>query len=138
MSDIHGVQWIAAGLPIMRSSKVVTDYQYCSIGAHVVVPSGSLLCDKYAVWRYPKVCGRKNIRVTTLPQKWKTELGSDITDESAKGALKVFSRKIALTPVRSPELSHIRRSHLMRCLIQRNYCPSDSQSISNKRGNQDS
>lgn len=67
----------------------------------MVVPTGAVYCaTKYAVWPYPKDLRQesKNIRVTTIcPGVVETELGSDITDDSAKGALKEF-RKIALAP----------------------------------------
>jgi NADP-dependent 3-hydroxy acid dehydrogenase YdfG len=100
--NIYGVlNGIAAGLPIMEAQGGGQIINTASIGAHVVVPSGAVYCaTKYAVWAISEGLRQesKNIRVTTIcPGVVETELGSDITDESAKGALKEF-RKIALTP----------------------------------------
>jgi NADP-dependent 3-hydroxy acid dehydrogenase YdfG len=100
--NIHGVlNGIAAGLPIMESQGGGQFINTASIGAHVVVPTGAVYCaTKYAVWAISEGLRQesKNIRVTTIsPGVVETELGSDITEESAKGALKEF-RKIALTP----------------------------------------
>jgi NADP-dependent 3-hydroxy acid dehydrogenase YdfG len=99
--NIHGVlNGIAAGLPIMEAQGGGQIINTASIGAHVVVPNGAVYCaTKYAVWAISEGLRQesKNIRVTTIcPGVVETELGSDITDESAKGALKEF-RKIALT-----------------------------------------
>jgi NADP-dependent 3-hydroxy acid dehydrogenase YdfG len=100
--NIYGVlNGIAAGLPIMEAQGGGQIINTASIGAHVVVPSGAVYCaTKYAVWAISEGLRQesKNIRVTTIcPGVVETELGSDITDESAKGALKEF-RKIALNP----------------------------------------
>jgi NADP-dependent 3-hydroxy acid dehydrogenase YdfG len=100
--NIYGVlNGIAAGLPIMEAQGGGQIINTASIGAHVVVPSGAVYCaTKYAVWAISEGLRQesKNIRVTTIcPGVVETELGSDITDESAKGALKEF-RKIALSP----------------------------------------
>lgn len=100
--NIHGVlNGIAAGLPIMEAQGGGQFINTASIGAHVVVPSGAVYCaTKYAVWAISEGLRQesKNIRVTTIsPGVVETELGSDITDDSAKGALKEF-RKIALAP----------------------------------------
>jgi NADP-dependent 3-hydroxy acid dehydrogenase YdfG len=100
--NIHGVlNGIAAGLPIMEAQGGGQFINTASIGAHVVVPTGAVYCaTKYAVWAISEGLRQesKNIRVTTIsPGVVETELGSDITDDSAKGALKEF-RKIALTP----------------------------------------
>ncbi|RCJ33550.1 oxidoreductase [Nostoc minutum NIES-26] len=100
--NIHGVlNGIAAGLPIMEAQSGGQFINTASIGAHVVVPTGAVYCaTKYAVWAISEGLRQesKNIRVTTIsPGVVETELGSDITEESAKGALKEF-RKIALTP----------------------------------------
>jgi NADP-dependent 3-hydroxy acid dehydrogenase YdfG len=100
--NIHGVlNGIAAGLPIMEAQGSGQFINTASIGAHVVVPTGAVYCaTKYAVWAISEGLRQesKNIRVTTIsPGVVETELGSDITEESAKGALKEF-RKIALTP----------------------------------------
>lgn len=100
--NIHGVlNGIAAGLPIMEAQGSGQFVNTASIGAHVVVPTGAVYCaTKYAVWAISEGLRQesKNIRVTTIsPGVVETELGSDITDDSAKGALKEF-RKIALAP----------------------------------------
>ncbi|MEH2410178.1 SDR family oxidoreductase [Nostoc sp.] len=100
--NIHGVlNGIAAGLPIMEAQGGGQFINTASIGAHMVVATGAVYCaTKYAVWAISEGLRQesKNIRVTTIsPGVVETELGSDITEESAKGALKEF-RKIALTP----------------------------------------
>ncbi len=99
--NIHGVlNGIAAGLPIMEAQGGGQFINTASIAAHVVVPTGAVYCaTKYAVWAISEGLRQesKNVRVTTIsPGVVETELGSDITEESAKGALKEF-RKIALT-----------------------------------------
>jgi NADP-dependent 3-hydroxy acid dehydrogenase YdfG len=100
--NIHGVlNGIAAGLPIMEAQGGGQFINTASIGAHVVVPTSAVYsATKFAVWAISEGLRQEspNIRVTTVcPGVVETELGSDITDESAKGALKEF-RKIALTP----------------------------------------
>lgn len=99
--NIHGVlNGIAATLPIMEAQGSGQIINTASIGAHVVVPTGVVYCaTKYAVWAISEGLRQesKNIRVTTIsPGVVETELGSDITDESAKEALKQF-RKISLS-----------------------------------------
>jgi NADP-dependent 3-hydroxy acid dehydrogenase YdfG len=100
--NIRGVlNGIAAGLPIMEAQGGGHFINTASIGAHLVVPTGAVYCaTKYAVWAISEGLRQesKNIRVTTIsPGVVKTELGSDITDDSAKSALQEF-RKTALTP----------------------------------------
>ncbi|MEM9905670.1 MAG: SDR family oxidoreductase [Cyanobacteria bacterium P01_D01_bin.44] len=100
--NIRGVlNGIAAGLPIMEVQGGGQFINTASIGAHVVVPTGAVYCaTKYAVWAISEGLRQEsqNIRVTTIsPGVVETELGSDITDESAKGALQEF-RKISLSP----------------------------------------
>jgi NADP-dependent 3-hydroxy acid dehydrogenase YdfG len=100
--NIHGVlNGIAAGLPIMEAQGGGQFINTASIGAHVVVPTAAVYCaTKYAVWAISEGLRQesKNIRVTTIsPGTVETELGCDITEESAKGFLKEL-RKIALTP----------------------------------------
>ncbi|MGG6297971.1 SDR family oxidoreductase [Leptolyngbya sp. AN02str] len=100
--NINGVlNGIAAGLPIMEAQGSGQFINTASIGAHVVVPTGAVYCaTKYAVWAISEGLRQesKNIRVTTIsPGVVETELGSDITEDSAQEALKEF-RKIALTP----------------------------------------
>ena len=72
-----------------------------SICAHLVVITGAVYCaTKYAVWAILEGLRQESqtIRVTTLsPGFVETELGSDITETSAKDALQEF-RKISLTP----------------------------------------
>jgi NADP-dependent 3-hydroxy acid dehydrogenase YdfG len=91
--NIHGVlNGIAAGLPIMEAQGGGQFINTASIGAHVVVPTGAVYCaTKYAVWAISEGLRQesKNIRVTTIsPGVVETELGSDITDDSAEEALK--------------------------------------------------
>lgn len=100
--NIHGVlNGIAAGLPIMEAQGSGQLINTASIGAHIVVPTGAVYCaTKYAVWAISEGVRQEspNIRVTTIsPGVVETELGSDITESSAKAALQEF-RKISLTP----------------------------------------
>ncbi len=100
--NIRGVlNGIAAGLPIMEAQGCGQFVNTASIGAHVVVPTGAVYCaTKYAVWAISEGLRQEsqNIRVTTIcPGVVETELGSDITDPSAQGALRDY-RKIALGP----------------------------------------
>lgn len=91
---------IAAGLPIMEAQGGGQFINTASIGAHVVVPTAAVYCaTKYAVWALSEGLRQesKNIRVTTIsPGVVETELGSDITDESAKAMLQEL-RQTALT-----------------------------------------
>ena len=100
--NIHGVlNGIAAGLPIMEAQGGGQFINTASIAAHMVGPTGAVYCaTKYAVWAISEGLRQesKNIRVTTIsPGVVETELGSDITDDFAKGGLKEL-RKTALTP----------------------------------------
>ena len=92
---------IAAGLPIMEAQGSGQFINTASIGAHTVVPTGTVYCaTKYAVWAISEGLRQESqaIRVTTIsPGVVETELGSDITESSAKDALQEF-RKMALTP----------------------------------------
>ncbi len=99
--NIRGVlNGIAAGLPIMDAQGGGQIINTASIGAHVVVPTSAVYsATKYAVWAIGEGLRQesKTIRVTTIcPGVVETELGSDITDESAKSALQEF-RKDSLT-----------------------------------------
>ena len=99
--NIHGVlNGIAAGLPIMEAQGGGQFINTASIGAHLVSPNAVVYCaTKYAVWAISEGLRQEsqNIRVTTIsPGVAETELGSDITDELGKEALKEF-RKISLT-----------------------------------------
>ena len=100
--NIHGVlNGIAAGLPIMEAQGHGQFINTASIAAHRVGPTAAVYCaTKYAVWAISEGLRQesKNIRVTTIsPGVVETELGSDITDESAQGHLKEL-RKTALNP----------------------------------------
>jgi NADP-dependent 3-hydroxy acid dehydrogenase YdfG len=100
--NIRGVlNGIAAGLPIMEAQGGGQFINTASIGAHMVAPTGVVYCaTKYAVWAISEGLRQesKNIRVTIIsPGVVETELGSDITDDAAKGFLKDL-RKTALTP----------------------------------------
>lgn len=100
--NIYGVlNGIAAGLPIMEAQGGGQFINTASIGAHVVVPTSAVYsATKFAVWAISEGLRQesKTIRVTIIsPGVVETELGSDITDDSAKGALQEF-RKTALTP----------------------------------------
>lgn len=100
--NVFGVlNGIAAGLPVMEAQGSGQFINTASIGAHTVVPTGAVYCaTKYAVWAISEGLRQESpaIRVTTLsPGVVETELGSDITESSAKDALQKF-RKIALTP----------------------------------------
>jgi len=99
--NIHGVlNGIAAGLPIMEAQGGGQFINTASIAAHVVGPTAAVYCaTKFAVWAISEGLRQesKTIRVTTIsPGVVETELGSDITDESAKSGLKEL-RKTALT-----------------------------------------
>ena len=100
--NINGVlNGIAAGLPIMEAQGGGQFINTASIGAHMVSPTAAVYCaTKYAVWAISEGLRQesKNIRVTTIsPGTIETELGSDITDDLAKGFLQEL-RKTALTP----------------------------------------
>ncbi len=100
--NIQGVlNGIAAGLPIMEAQGGGQIINTASIGAHVVAPTAAVYCaTKYAVWAISEGLRQesKTIRVTIIsPGVVETELGSDITDEPAKGFLKEL-RKDALNP----------------------------------------
>ena len=100
--NIRGVlNGMAAELPIMEAQGSGQFINTASIGAHVVVPTGAVYCaTKYAVWAISEGLRQESqtIRVTTIsPGVVETELGSDITEASAKDALQEF-RKISLTP----------------------------------------
>ncbi|HEY9655781.1 MAG TPA: SDR family oxidoreductase [Crinalium sp.] len=99
--NIHGVlNGIAAGLPIMEAQGGGQFINTASIAAHMVAPTAAVYCaTKYAVWAISEGLRQEsnNIRVTTIsPGVVETELGLDITDESARGFLKEL-RKTALT-----------------------------------------
>ncbi|ALF52172.1 oxidoreductase [Nostoc piscinale CENA21] len=100
--NIHGVlNGIAAGLPIMEAQGSGQFINTASIAAHAVYPTAAVYCaTKYAVWAISEGLRQesKNIRVTTIsPGVVETELGSDISQESGKDALKEF-RKVSLQP----------------------------------------
>ena len=100
--NINGVlNGIAAGLPIMEAQGCGHFINTASIGAHAVSPTAAVYCaTKYAVWAISDGLRQEspNIRVTTIsPGVVKTELGFDITDDTAKGFLQKL-RKTALAP----------------------------------------
>ncbi|BBD58926.1 short-chain dehydrogenase/reductase SDR [Nostoc sp. HK-01] len=100
--NIHGVlNGIAAGLPIMEAQGSGQFINTASIASHAVFPTAAVYCaTKYAVWAISEGLRQesKNIRVTTIsPGVVETELGSDISQESGKDALKEF-RKVSLQP----------------------------------------
>ena len=100
--NINGVlNAIAAGLPIMEAQGNGHFINTASIGAHAVSPTAAVYCaTKYAVWAISEGLRQEspNIRVTTIsPGVVKTELGSDITDDTAKNFLQEL-RKTALSP----------------------------------------
>lgn len=100
--NIKGVlNGIAAGLPIMEAQGGGHFINTASIGAHMVSPTAAVYCaTKYAVWAISEGLRQEspNIRVTIIsPGVVETELGSDITDDTAKGFLKEL-RKTALAP----------------------------------------
>ena len=100
--NINGVlNGIAAGLPIMEAQGGGHFINTASIGAHAVSPTAAVYCGtKYAVWAISEGLRQEssNIRVTTISLGVvKTELGLDITDDTAKGFLREL-RKTALKP----------------------------------------
>lgn len=100
--NINGVlNGIAAGLPIMEAQGGGQFINTASIAAHWVGPTSAVYsATKYAVWAISDGLRQesKNIRVTIIsPGVVKTELGSDISDETSKGFLQEL-RKTALTP----------------------------------------
>jgi NADP-dependent 3-hydroxy acid dehydrogenase YdfG len=100
--NIRGVlNGIAAVLPDMKARGSGQIVNVASIGAHVVVPTGAVYCaTKFAVWAISEGLRQENpdIRVTTIsPGVVATELGDDISDQSAKQLLGDL-RKAALTP----------------------------------------
>lgn len=100
--NINGVlNGIAAGLPIMEAQGSGHFINTASIGAHAVSPTAAIYCaSKYAVWAISDGLRQEssNIRVTTIsPGVVETELGLDITDDTAKSFLQEL-RKTALAP----------------------------------------
>ncbi len=100
--NINGVlNGIAAGLPMMEAQGGGQFINTASIAAHRVGPTSAVYsATKYAVWAISDGLRQesKNIRVTIIsPGVVETELGSDITEEAAKGMLSEL-RKTALSP----------------------------------------
>jgi NADP-dependent 3-hydroxy acid dehydrogenase YdfG len=100
--NIRGVlNGIAAVLPDMKARGSGHIVNVASIGAHVVVPTAAVYsATKFAVWAISEGLRQENpdIRVTTIsPGVVATELGDDISDQSAKQLLGDL-RKTALTP----------------------------------------
>lgn len=99
--NIRGVlNGIAAALPVMQAQGKGQFVNVASIGAHSVSPTAAVYCaTKYAVWAISEGLRQesKNIRVTTIsPGVTETELGHDISDDTAKDFLKEL-RKISLS-----------------------------------------
>jgi NADP-dependent 3-hydroxy acid dehydrogenase YdfG len=100
--NIRGVlNGIAAVLPDMKARGSGHIVNVASIGAHIVVPTAAVYsATKFAVWAISEGLRQENpdIRVTTIsPGVVATELGDDISDQSAKQLLGDL-RKTALTP----------------------------------------
>jgi NADP-dependent 3-hydroxy acid dehydrogenase YdfG len=100
--NIRGVlNGIAAVLPDMKARGSGHIVNVASIGAHVVVPTAAVYsATKFAVWAISEGLRQENpdIRVTTIsPGVVATELGDDISDQSAKQLLGDLL-KTALTP----------------------------------------
>jgi NADP-dependent 3-hydroxy acid dehydrogenase YdfG len=100
--NIRGVlNGIAVVLPDMKARGSGHIVNVASIGAHVVVPTAAVYsATKFAVWAISEGLRQENpdIRVTTIsPGVVATELGDDISDQSAKQLLGDL-RKTALTP----------------------------------------
>jgi NADP-dependent 3-hydroxy acid dehydrogenase YdfG len=100
--NIRGVlNGIAAVLPDMKARGSGHIVNVASIGAHVVVSTAAVYsATKFAVWAISEGLRQENpdIRVTTIsPGVVATELGDDISDQSAKQLLGDL-RKTALTP----------------------------------------
>jgi NADP-dependent 3-hydroxy acid dehydrogenase YdfG len=95
---LNGIAAVLADMKARGSGHIIN---VASIGAHVVVPTGAVYCaTKFAVWAISEGLRQENpdIRVTTIsPGVVATELGDDISDQSAKQLLGDL-RKTALTP----------------------------------------
>ena len=90
--NIRGVlNAIAAVLPDMKARGSGHIVNVASIGAHIVVPTAAVYsATKFAVWAISEGLRQENpdIRVTTIsPGVVATELGDDISDQSAKQLL---------------------------------------------------
>ena len=101
--NIRGVlNGIAATLPLFKEQGGGHIINTASIGAHLVSPTAAVYCaTKYAVWAISDGLRQesRDIRVTMVsPGVTETELGNDITDDSAKGFLGEI-RKTALSPI---------------------------------------
>jgi NADP-dependent 3-hydroxy acid dehydrogenase YdfG len=100
--NIRGVlNGIAAALPRFTAQGSGHIVNVASIGAHRVAPTGAVYCaTKFAVWAITDGLRQEhdNIRATIVsPGVVETELGNDITDPVAAGALEQF-RKASLRP----------------------------------------
>ena len=100
--NIRGVlNGIAAALPRFLAQGSGQFVNVASVAAHSVAPTGAVYCaTKFAVWAISEGLRQEhdNIRSTVIsPGVVETELGNDITDPAAKGALQQF-RKAALQP----------------------------------------
>jgi NADP-dependent 3-hydroxy acid dehydrogenase YdfG len=100
--NIRGVlNGIAAVLPRFMAQGSGQVVNVASIAAHRVVPTGAVYCaTKYAVWAITEGLRQEHqqVKATIIsPGVVATELGHDITDPAAAGALQQF-RQSALTP----------------------------------------
>ena len=100
--NIRGVlNGVAAALPRFLAQGSGHFVNVASIGAHFVVPTGAVYCaTKFAVWAITDGLRQEhqNVRATIIsPGVVETELGNDITDPVAAGALEQF-RKASLQP----------------------------------------
>ncbi len=100
--NIRGVlNGIAAALPRFLAQGSGHFVNVASIAAHRVVPTGAVYCaTKFAVWAITDGLRQEhqNVRATIIsPGVVETELGNDITDPVAAGALQEF-RKASLQP----------------------------------------
>lgn len=100
--NIRGVlNGIAATLPRFERQESGHVVNVASIGAHSVAPTGVVYCaTKFAVWAITDGLRQEhqNIRATIIsPGVVETELGNDITDPVAVGALAQF-RQVSLRP----------------------------------------
>jgi NADP-dependent 3-hydroxy acid dehydrogenase YdfG len=96
--NIKGVlNGIGAVLPIMQAQAGGHIINTTSIGSHLVSPTAAVYCaTKYAVWAISEGLRQESedIRVTAIsPGVTETELGHDISDETAAGFLKEIRKK---------------------------------------------
>ncbi|SUD40788.1 short-chain dehydrogenase/reductase SDR [Ectopseudomonas mendocina] len=95
---LHGIAAVLPGMEQRGRGQIIN---IASIGAHAVSPTAAVYCaTKYAVWAISEGLRQENerIRVATIcPGVVESELADNITDASARDAMKSF-RRIAITP----------------------------------------